>query len=406
MYLIIRTIVTAYYKKSHHRKKIGWMIWVSFLTTFLSTITLSIALAIINGFQESTEIKMKGIHSDLTLDGYGFALNTTSLEKTIAQEFPQIETISFYAIEQCLVGNSEKKMIPQTALFFGIEPTSYCKTHALQPVIQSDQPLDSMFGNKKIVIGSSMAESLELTQGSLVDCIVGSFDAQNTRNIEFNKEQLIVSGIFKTGIEEFDNGVVFSSFETLQAINPESQITKAACRIDKKVDPLKLKQKLEDRLSLHVMRWQDYYPALVSAMSLENKICTLIFILIVFMASLTNAALLLLYINNKKKDIALMQLLGVKTRLIQTIFITFGLCLNFFATTFGILSAALFSCVATEYRLFALPEAYYIDHIIFSFLPTTALFVLCISLCVTMVTSYLATQIVNKSSILDNLQAN
>jgi lipoprotein-releasing system permease protein len=406
MYSIIQTIVTAYYKKSHYKKKISWVVIISFLTTFLSTVALGIALAIINGFQESTEIKMKGIHSDITIDGYGVPLNEQLLLKTITQEFPQIHQISFYSIEQCLINNSIKKTTPQTALFLGIEPSTYCKTNALKTTIVTAESLDTIFEDKKIIIGSSMAETLGLTQGSIIDCIIGSFDSENDGRVEFNKEKLIVGAIFKTGIEEFDHGVIFSSLETLQSIYPDSQVTQAACLLEKNTNPSVLKKKLEERLSLHVMCWQDYYPALVSAMNLENKICTFIFILIVFMAALTNGALLLLYITYKKRDIAVLQLLGVKVQTIQAIFIVCGLCLQLFSALLGIVCAAILSFIATYYQIFKLPEAYYIDYVIFSFHLSTAFFVFLVSFLTTILISYFTTKVLNRSNILDNLDVN
>lgn len=406
MYLIIKTIVTAYYKKSHYKKKMSWMIIVSFFTTFLSTVALSIALAIINGFQESTEIKMKGIHSDLTIDGYGNPLNEKALKKTIKKEFKEIETITFYSIEQCLINNPQKKSTPQTALFLGIDPYSYCKTHALQEVILTNQRIEEIFTNKKIIIGASMAETLGLQEGYSVDCIIGSVDEKKNQHIEFNKEELIVGAIFKTGIEEFDRGIIFGSQETLKTVYPESQVTQAGCLIKKPHNSLIIKKKLEQRLLLPVMRWQDYYPAFVSAMNLENTICKLIFILILFMASLINASLLLLYITNKKRDIALLQLLGVTTKTIQAIFITFGLLIQSVATITGVIVSSIFSYFATYYQIFKLPEAYYIDHLIFSFNSSTVFFVLLTSTLTTIMTSYCATKLLNKSKIADNLETN
>lgn len=406
MYLIIKTIVTAYYKKSHYKKKMSWMIIVCFLTTFLSTVALSVALAVINGFQKSTEIKMKGVHSDLTIDGYGNPLNQTALQQTIKQEFKEIETITFYSTEQCLINNPQKKNIPQTALFLGIDPYSYCKTHALQEVILTNQSIEEIFANKKIIIGTSMAETLGLQEGSHVDCIIGSVDGEKKQHIAFNKEELIVGAIFKTGIEEFDRGIIFGSQETLQIIYPESQITQAGCLVKKSNNALTIKKKLEERLLLPVMRWQDYYPAFVSAMNLENRICRLIFILILFMASLINASLLLLYITNKKRDIALLQLLGVSTKTIQAIFIILGLLIHTIATIIGIIISGIFSYCATHYEIFKLPEAYYIDHLIFSFDSSTIFFVLCASTLTTIITSYYATKMLNKSKIADNLETN
>lgn len=406
MYLIIKTIVTAYYKKSHYKKKMSWMIVICFFTTFLSTLALSIALAVINGFQESTEIKMKGIHSDLTIDGYGNPLNQITLEKTIKKEFKEIEAIAFYSIEQCLISNPHKKSTPQTALFLGIDPYSYCRTHALKEVILTKQPIEDIFTKKKILIGTSMAEALGLQEGSHVDCIIGSVDEEKKQHITFNKEELIVGAIFKTGIEEFDRGIIFGSQETLEIVYPESQITQAGCSVKKPNNTLMIKEKLEKRLSLPVMRWQDYYPAFVSAMALEHRICSLIFILILFMASLINASLLLLYITNKKRDVALLQLLGVSTKVIQGIFIIFGLLIHSVATITGIVTTLIFSYFATYYKIFKLPEAYYIDHVVFSFSISIIFFVLFTSIFTTIITSYCTTKMLNKSKIVDNLETN
>jgi lipoprotein-releasing system permease protein len=399
--MITWIIVSGYLKKSNSQKNISWMILICFLTTALTSCALCLALAIMKGFEQGTHQKMQGIHSHLTISASGQSLQAAAIEKVIKEEFPLISHTAICTIREGLIRNPlQEDETPKAIFIIGIDPATYRLVSSLEStLINTSSSLVDAMAYEKIIVGKRLANNLSISFSDSVECLVGSDEQSALQKFTFETKEAAVGGIFKTGIDEYDSHAIFCSFSFLKNLFPDIGVERINCAIKNQSVLEPYKKELQNRLHLSVFSWKDLYPALVSALELEKKVGFLIFALILFIACMNNASLLIMYINHKKKNIALLQSIGCPLFTIQSIFLLFVTAITTTATLAGILIAGIISLFINTYKLFPLPDAYYITHLTFIFDWKDAMIVLFTSLLITLLISYITTRLIKNESI-------
>jgi lipoprotein-releasing system permease protein len=178
----------------------------------------------------------------------------------------------------------------------------------------------------------------------------------------FNKMRVTIGGIFKTGIEEYDERMVYSRLSLFNKLFSRG-VSEVYVKLAPHAPALKIKGALKKRFSLEVSSWQDLYPALVSALTLETYAMITIVALITLMAIMSLISLLFLFLMNKSREIALLKAMGMPLRDIKKLFIAIGMGISLSATMVGIAVAALVSWLLERYPFIHLPDAYYVSHL-------------------------------------------
>lgn len=362
MHIIFKQIITAYLRKTIHFRH-GWMIIISFITILMSTTLLTIALAIMNGFEKATYTKLQGVNHDLSIKTFQLPLHTKAIQKVIENEFHEIKAYTFYTTQQGLIFSHNTEKIPHTVLLYAIDPTTYNNTSAIfSTLLSKNANFNDQLSQGKIIIGSSLAQEMKAQTFDTINCFIGSNNEMiDPHHISFETETLTIGGIFKTGIEEYDSSICFISLETLNSINSDYILNCIGIAIWNKANAPQIQNRLSNRLHLPVYQWQDLYPALISAMLLEKSVFYIIFLLMISMLGLASGSLFSLYIYQKKKDIHLLLLLGIPIKIINRLFTILGLLIVITASILGTLIGTLISYIITHYKLFTLPESYYIE---------------------------------------------
>jgi lipoprotein-releasing system permease protein len=406
MNMIAWMIAAGYLKKSHSQEHISWMIAICFFTTLLSSCALCLAIAIMRGFEIGTHQKMQGIHSQLNITAHGQSLQAENIERVLHEEFPAIVHTSFYTAREGLVSNPLlDEATPKAVFLIGVDPATHQLTSSLaSTIVEGPGSLKQTIANSTVLIGKRLAQELEITVGNEIECMVGSSEQSSLQKFTFEKEPITIGGIFETGINEYDSHAIFCSFAFLKTMFLEIGVEQINCSLKNGTDETALKNDLQKRLHLNILSWKDLYPALVSALDLEKKVGFLIFALILFIACLNNASLLIMYINHKKRNIALLRSIGCPLKTVQSIFLLFVILITATATITGILLASLISFFINTYQLFPLPDAYYVTHLTLFFDWSVAAVVLFVSLFITLLISYVTTRLIRKEEIAHTLR--
>ncbi|HML19332.1 MAG TPA: FtsX-like permease family protein, partial [Candidatus Dependentiae bacterium] len=173
----------------------------------------------------------------------------------------------------------------------------------------------------------------------------------------------IVGGIFKTGIEEFDAGLIFSSTQLYSDMFNPQGADQISLKLSPQTDEPALIKKLHDRLGLEVYSWKDLYPALVSALKLEKYVMFFILALITLVASMNMISLLFMQIIQKRGDIAILKTMGMSNLQVQSIFIFMGFIISCVASLCGLAIAWLIGIIISRFPIITLPDVYYVSHL-------------------------------------------
>ncbi len=361
LWLAWRSLLASSYQKS-----ISPMVIVCFSSIFIGAFSLALVTAIMNGFEIATHEKMQGIHAQVIIRGYGESLNIGALKEVLKNEFPQIKAFSPSTTRYALVQTAETEGAPSVIMLKAIDPKHEQQISILPKKIITQLPqthFEKLIIDNQVVIGKRLAENLEVSVGDTIELLFTPEEQPRGRKITLDTKDAIVSGIFDTGIEEFDSNLVVSSFDFLDQLFPDAGVEQINIKLKAGSNETAIVQTLRDRLNLEVYSWKELYPALVSALALEKYVAFFILALITLVASMNIISLLFMQITQKRPDIAILKTMGMSNNSITNIFLFFGLIISTVASLAGLCCAWIASWFLEQYPFIELPDVYYVTHL-------------------------------------------
>lgn len=395
-----------YLRGAQQEKSLATMVKICFCGIAIGTFCLTLVAAIMRGFEKETYQTIQGCQASLTMQANGNHLAIDALEKILDTEFPKV---SYSPTDmQYVMIQDRKENISNLVMLKAIDPEKEAKTTTLEKKItttlEKTLSLESALHNNTVLIGHHLARSLRLSCGNTFSIFYVPDQEIGNRTLTLEKSIMTVGGIFKTGIEEFDANLIICSLPHLQKIFPNSGITSISIAHDSTIDQKTLKEQLKKRFKLQVYSWQDRYPALVAALTLETYASFIILMLIILVASMTILSLLFMQIAQKRGDIAILQAMGAATKLIRRTFITLGMIIAFSATSTGLLFALLIGFIMRKYISIELPDAYFVTHLPIALDPIIFSLVFCVVMIISFIATWLPTRNIGQITIADVLR--
>jgi lipoprotein-releasing system permease protein len=349
-------------KSSKDEKSISIMIKICFISILISTFALTLVSAIMNGYEKATHEKLKGIHADVIINAQGKAIDFEKLSSVLGTEFSSlIHTASPVALSQVILQSNK---IGTLCALKGIDPILEPRVSALKDMIRSSlyyhAPWHELLQGSKIFIGETLAKQLGVTVGDTVTMLYGEDILNNKVTLQSQHAQ--ISGLFKTGINEFDEYVVICSLSFFHELFNYG-ITQVHVKLKDPSSETVALEMLKKRLPLEIISWKNLYPALVSALALEKYAMFIILALVSLIASMNIVSLLFMFVTQKQRDIALLKSMGMADRMLIIIFMLLGMCITVGAALCGIVAAVGASWILNHYPLIQLPDIYYVTHL-------------------------------------------
>jgi lipoprotein-releasing system permease protein len=116
---------------------------------------------------------------------------------------------------------------------------------------------------------------------------------------------------------------------------------------------------------------------LYAALKLEKMAMFIILILIILVAAFNIVGTLIMVVNDKYKDIAILKSMGARSLSIMKIFVMEGFIIGLIGTTIGVMGGFLLAALQNTYHIVALPpDVYYISHLLIKITPMDLILVI------------------------------
>jgi lipoprotein-releasing system permease protein len=350
-----------------YEKNISTMVIVCFLSILIAAFSLTLVLGIMTGFEKETHAKLQGIHAQIIMHAGGDALDIPKISDALTKEFPEIEAFSPTTLRQAIIQSETEEDISNVIILKGIDPANEAKSSSLEKKIikaaSDDKKLATLVTKNQLIIGKKLAKTLMVKPGETITLLYTREDQRSGRKLALSKKDAIISGIFDTGIEEFDSGLAVCSLELIDELWPDTGATQINIKLKAAVDEEKTIKALRKRFGMEAYSWKDMYPALVSALKLEKYGMFFILVLIVLVASMNIISLLFMHITQKRGDIAILKAMGMHNSMLVRIFLLFSTLITGTASIIGLLLAWIAGLILQHYPFITLPDAYYVSHL-------------------------------------------
>ena len=219
-----------------------------------------------------------------------------------------------------------------------------------------------------IVLGKLLAGRLGVEIGSAVT-LVGMGTGQpsaSTGQLTPLIMQFEVTGLFETGLYDYDNGYMYVALDRAQELAGLGQsVTGIEVRTRDRSGAKAVGARLATDLAPYTtIDWQAQNKSLFSALQLEKVGMGLILFLIVLVAAFNIVSNLTMVVADKTREIGILKAMGMTSKSVRRVFFTQGLVIGGIGTMLGVLLGIGVSLALGKYQFIKLdPETYFIDHL-------------------------------------------
>ena len=312
----------------------------------------------------SPDVRVLSYGSDMVLKEWAPVLEKVRHEPGVVAAAP-------FVLTKALVGAGHK--YSDGAYVMGILPTgeggppvTSIRSHATG----GDFRFATTDGRKLgAVIGARLANRLGVYPGvdSITLTTVGSEVSPVTGAPVPREKHLEVTGIFETGMYEYDNGYVFVALPVAQELaGLHGDVTGLELRTTDRWAARDVAARIARSLGypFRTDDWQSQNSSLFQALKLEKAGMTLILMLIILVAAFNIVGTLTMVVADKTKEIGILRAMGLRAAAIRRIFLAQGFMIGVIGTAVGLALGLAASVALDRFHLIKLdPQVYFIDHL-------------------------------------------
>jgi lipoprotein-releasing system permease protein len=214
-----------------------------------------------------------------------------------------------------------------------------------------------------IILGESLSHILDV---SIEDNVIVTPLINTPKELIKKKYNIIkVSGLFKSGMQEYDKTISFVSIDKAKKIfEMDDYVTGYIVNSNEKIE--NIIEGLNDfvRYPYYLESWKDRHRVIFEWINIQRLPIIIIFGLIALVAITNIMATISMIIREKNSQIGILMAQGMKTSDIRKIFLFQGCIIGLLGCSLGSVSAYLFITLQNRYKLISLPEdIYFMDYV-------------------------------------------
>ena len=323
---------------------------ISAISIFGITIAVSvliIVLSVVNGFEKELREKLLSVSAHANIEDSTGTMDNWSFYTEKAKEHAKVTSAAPYLNGKGLVVMGKK--------FSGIEFRGIESTlEETVSNIETEMISGTLHSLKKdefnIILGSDLANHLDVVIGDKV--ILNIAESIATPMGKFPRSKIFnVSGIFRIGMYEFDRRLVFIDLSDAQKLlNKNSSVDGIRLSINDIYQSGNVVR--EVALSFDgeflINDWTRNHVNLFRSIQITKSILFVILLMAVAVAVFNIISTLVMVVNEKQSDIAILRTLGAKPMSILKIFLNQGSIIGFLGISLGVFIGTFFTLNLVE----------------------------------------------------------
>jgi lipoprotein-releasing system permease protein len=368
------SIAWRYLRSRRGSKLLSLISVIAILGVTVAVSALIVIIGVMNGLQNDLREKILIGSPDIRVLTYGEDMVMTDWQKTLKQVVrqPGVVAAGPFVHTQAVIRASRHKYF-EAGFVEGIPPDGPGVpqvTSIRRRATAGDFTFATRDGKHRgAVLGTKLAERLNVTPGiDTIQLVTMSNEIDPVTGYpKPNQQSFEVTGIFDTGMYEYDNSYVFVSLESGQQLAQLGQaVTGLEVKTPDRWSAPDIGQRLQDTLGMpyRIQDWHQQNSSLFNALQLEKLGMSVILLLIVLVAAFNIISTLIMVVTDKTKEIGILRAMGMPARSIRRVFFAQGLVIGIVGTGTGLAIGLIASILIGEKKLIPLdPAVYFIDHL-------------------------------------------
>lgn len=369
--------------------------WFSLLGIMLGVATLIVVMSVMNGFRTELVDRILGINGHLIIYSKNERTipNYTKIINKIL-DTPNVVAVTAHLEGQALAKN--KNSISGVI----IRGSKWSDLAAKKILWKSlNQSTISNFKDKKnIIMGYRLGQKLNLKVGDYIS-LISPNGMETALGVLPVNQNFKIGGFFDMGMYEYDNNFIFIPWKKAELFLSTNNIAhgiEVFLKDQKLTSSVNLQLQSKLNKNLIVIDWKKRNSSFMNALAVEKNVMFVILTLIILVAAFNIISSMIMLVQTKKADIALMRTMGASQYLIIKVFMLTGSIIGFLGTFFGVLLGVFVSMNIEKIRqlitsifgqeLFS-AEIYFLSKLPSDININEVLIVICISIFLTLLAS-------------------
>ncbi len=338
MFRPVSVFIGLRYTRAKRRNHfISFISLMSMMGIALGVIVLITVLSVMNGFDHEIKKRVFSMVPPITVGSVvNYIANWQDLEK-IVTKVPDVTAVAPFVSGQVLLTSSG---LVQPAMINGIVPDEEKKISEVSTKMVQGKLSDLIPGDFGIILGEDLANRLDVILGDKVTVVTPQVSLSPAGVIPRFK-RFTVTGIFRAGSGfGFDAMLAYINLTDAQKLFALGQnVSGLHVNIKDVYAAPQFTQKLSKQLTptARITNWTEQFGAFFHAIKLEKTMMFFILLLIIAVAVFNLVCTLVMVVNEKEADIAILRTMGATPRTIMTIFIVQGAVIGVVGTLLGVL---------------------------------------------------------------------
>jgi lipoprotein-releasing system permease protein len=328
-------IGTRYTRAKRRNHFVSFISLTSMIGLALGVVVMIVVLSVMNGFDHEMRTRVLGMVPHATIES-GEPINDWQNLAAKVKQNPQVEAVAPFTQMQGLLTNNGNV---QKILLNAIDPVQERKVSIIDGFMKQGRLDDLVSGGFGVVIGDKAAAKLGVGIGDKVTFVSPEVTVTPAGMFPRMKRFTVV-GIFQVGAGELDGYLGVTNLQDLARLHrwKPDQVQGLRLKFTDLFKAPRTAYEIAQNLGEHQYYSRDWtrtHGNLYQAIGMEKSIIGLLLLLIVAVAAFNIISTLVMVVNDKRGDIAILRTLGATPGQIMRIFMVQGTVIGVVGTLVG-----------------------------------------------------------------------
>lgn len=319
-------------RKNHF---VSFIAFISIAGVALGVFSLIVVLSVMNGFGNELRNRTLSMTSHATITGFdGSIADWQSVSEQAMKEQGVVATAPYIQKEVMLTNGKRVS----GALVRGIRPELEKDVSSIAEKMVSGQLTDLNAGEFGIVLGRELANTLGVYEGERVTLITPQAMVTAV-GVMPRLRRFKVVGVFEVGMHQFDSAMSYMHIDDAgKLFGLKDEVNGVRLRLTDLFEAPMIARSLDQVFGENywVRDWTRQHSNFFRALKTEKTVMFIILLMVVAVAALNIVSTLMMSVNDKESDIAILRALGITPRSIMAIFMIQGAIIGLFGTLIGV----------------------------------------------------------------------
>ena len=333
------SIGLRYLRAKRRNGFISFISMASILGIIIGVIALITTIAVMSGFQQELRDRILGMVAHATVSGVDGPLQDWPRAVAYANEDERVVGAAPYTETEALLQGAQRR----GAILRGVLPETEPRVSEIADKMKQGRLTDLKDGEFRIILGQELAILLGVGVGDPVNVFISEATVTPLGALPRAKRFTVV-GIFEAGAQEYDLGLALVHLADAQRLGRMGEgVTGVRLKLVDLWDAWPVARDLSQRMDgyYRVRDWSRDNANFFRALKMEKTVMFILLSLVIAIAAFNLVSSLVMLVQDKQSDIAILRTLGMSPGGIMRVFIVQGLVIGVVGIAIGVAGGVL-----------------------------------------------------------------